>query len=155
MVTTDYQVVQGSIFHIRDVTLFQWGNTCSARYKLHERAYKGATRVLHRERAREHSIPCTCNVTSVPVCLLARSRIRRRLARGARRPGAPRSSSFHLRPSPLLSSPLAVPVSKIIPTFNDYKNARPLFRESDPLTDHRRHSTPIRCPLSRLERGDC
>lgn len=39
MVTTDYQVVQGGIFHIRDVTLFQWGNTCSARYKLHERAY--------------------------------------------------------------------------------------------------------------------
>jgi len=25
MVTTDYQVVQGGIFHIRDVTLFQWG----------------------------------------------------------------------------------------------------------------------------------
>lgn len=41
MVTTDYQVVQGGIFHIRDVTLFQWGNTCSARYKLHERAYTG------------------------------------------------------------------------------------------------------------------
>lgn len=41
MVTTDYQVVQGGIFHIRDVTLFQWGNTCSARYKLHERAYMG------------------------------------------------------------------------------------------------------------------
>lgn len=39
MVTTDYQVVQGDIFHIRDVTLFQWENTCSARYKLHERAY--------------------------------------------------------------------------------------------------------------------
>lgn len=33
MVTTDYQVVQGDIFHIRDVTLFQWGNTCFARYK--------------------------------------------------------------------------------------------------------------------------
>lgn len=41
MVTTDYQVVQGGIFHIRDVTLFQWGNTCFARYKLHERAYTG------------------------------------------------------------------------------------------------------------------
>ena len=41
MVTTDYQVVQGGIFHIRDVTLFQWGNTCSARYKLHECAYTG------------------------------------------------------------------------------------------------------------------
>jgi len=41
MVTTDYQVVQGGIFHIRDVTLFQWGNTCSARYKLHERSYTG------------------------------------------------------------------------------------------------------------------
>lgn len=41
MVTTDYQVVQGGIFHIRDVTLFQWWNTCSARYKLHERAHTG------------------------------------------------------------------------------------------------------------------
>lgn len=41
MVTTDYQVVQGGIFHIRDVTLFQWGNTCSTRYKLHERTYTG------------------------------------------------------------------------------------------------------------------
>jgi len=41
---------------------------------------------------------------------------------------------------------------KIIPTFGDYKNARPLFRQNDSLTDHRRHSTPTRYPLFRLER---
>jgi len=42
---------------------------------------------------------------------------------------------------------------KIIPTFGDYKNARPLFRENDSLTDHRRHTTPTRYPLFRLERS--
>lgn len=148
MVTTDYQVVQGDIFHIRDVTLFQWENTCSARYKLHERAY-----------TRRH----VCCIVSALVgtrkrelCIHVYVWFARPHARASRRLALGEASRcpvllfFHLRST--LFPPAAL-VSKIIPTFSDYKNTRPLFRESDPLTDHRRHSTPTRYPLSRLERG--
>lgn len=135
MVTTDYQVVQGGIFHIRDVTLFQWGNTCSARYKLHERAHTARHVCCS---PRRHS--------SVYVCIYPRARTSLSWLEEA--------SRCPVLPVPSLPLPLFRRSRlKIIPTFSDYKNARPLFRESDPLTDHRRHSTPTRYPFSRLERG--
>lgn len=83
MVTTDYQVVQGGIFHIRDVTLFQWGNTCSARYKLHERAYTGRHVCCLRARS-PRRLACTCirAHTRPPGCHTSRTGSRRR------RPGA-------------------------------------------------------------------
>lgn len=148
MVTTDYQVVQGGIFHIRDVTLFQWGNTCSARYKLHERAYTRrhvcciVSALVGSHKRESFVYACMCD-------LLARTLAHQEDWLSGRRPGARFLSSFiFVQPFPTRCFCL-----KIIPTFNGYKNTRPLFRESDPLTDHRRHSTPTRYPLSRLERG--
>lgn len=74
MVTTDYQVVQGDIFHIRDVTLFQWGNTCSVRYKLHECVYTAyATHVLYHECSRKHSNVYICMRVCICVCPRARA----------------------------------------------------------------------------------
>lgn len=100
MVTTDYQVVQGGIFHIRDVTLFQWGNTCSARYKLHERAYTG--RHVCCLRARPLARPCSCTYERAP-----RDGTRtgeRRTGSRRRRPGAPSLSlGLDNRPPPSFS----------------------------------------------------
>lgn len=106
MVTTDYQVVQGDIFHIRDVTLFQWENTCSARYKLHERAYTRRhvcciVSALVGTRKRELCIyTCMCD-------LRARTLAHQEDWLSGRRPGAPFFSSFiFVQPFslPLLSS---------------------------------------------------
>ena len=122
MVTTDYQVVQGSIFHIRDVTLFQWGNTCSARYKLHERAYTG------------RHVCCLRIFSSLSLSLFllythvhtAGEPRRQRTGSKKRRPGAPSLSPpfFLCPPSSRYSGlgPPFVPISprpslKIIPTF--------------------------------------
>lgn len=141
MVTTDYQVVQGDIFHIRDVTLFQWGNTCSTRYKLHERAYTG------------RHVCCIARGNALAKQVRARVCVCSRASVHASRGLAP-GKSLDPRSSRTASLPIPFPRSrlKIIPTFGDYKNVRPLFRENDSLTDHRRHSTPTRYPFSRLER---
>lgn len=63
------------------------------------------------------------------------------------------SSSFSRGGPTSLSRSRRCSSLKIIPTFTGYKSARPLFRETDPLTDHRRHRTPARYPLTRLEPG--
>lgn len=140
MVTTDYQVVQGGIFHIRDVTLFQWGNTCSARYKLHERAYT-RRHVCCVVSALVGTPPCMC----VCACVRSPAHSRIKMTSSGRPPGAP-FFSFHLHPLPCRRSRL-----KIIPTFNDYKNARLLFRENDPLTDHHRRPIVHRLDISAHE----
>lgn len=161
MVTTDYQVVQGGIFHIRDVTLFQWGNTCSARYKLHERAYTG------------RHVCCLRILRSLPISVLLAPTLRcirtgttrvkhtglepRRHGTGSRRGVQVLSLSLYLlllRPSSSRSR-RGLPFSQNHSHVRQsaYKSGRPLFRETDPLTDHRRHRTPARYPLSRLEPG--
>lgn len=52
-------------------------------------------------------------------------------------------------------SPRLALLSKSFPRSPEsaYKSGRPLFRETDPLTDHRRHRTPARYPFTRLEPG--
>lgn len=52
----------------------------------------------------------------------------------------------------LISQRLAL-LSKSFPRSPEcaYKSGQPLFRETDPLTDHRRHRTLARYPVSRLE----
>lgn len=153
MVTTDYQVVQGGIFHIRDVTLFQWRNTCSTCYKrIHTQnepsvcACVCVCTYIYSKRPCKHS--------SVNVC----SRIKKTGF------GEMSKCFVLLAPSLLNLSPPSPPPSlslslsrhyhlKIIPTFeDDYKNARLLFQENDLLTDHHRHSTLTRYPFSRLVR---
>lgn len=99
MVTTDYQVVQGGIFHIRDVTLFQWGNTCSARYKLHERAYT------------ERHVCCMSALVDtrmrMHVCIRVCSHITKLAREGVQVPRSSRSIFAH--------PPFAAPVSKSFP----------------------------------------
>lgn len=97
-------------------------------------------------RARQREL-CSGRDGYARVC--ARSRIKRT---GSGEEGVQMPRSSRAASSPISRFP-CLPRLKIIPTFGDYKNVRPLFRENDSLTDHRRHRTPTRYLFSRLERG--
>ena len=185
MVTTDYQVVQGGIFHIRDVTLFQWGNTCSARYKLHECAYTGrhvcclrilpsSSLSLFLSLSRDDST-CAYTHTHIHTHTHTHTHTYTWLGNQDARELARRRGVQVLPLSPPFSSvPLTRPDTRVsvhrssrshrgLPFSQNhshvrqsararargYKCGRPLFRETDPLTDHRRHRTPTRYPGSR------